>query len=109
MADIQKILKERLSQQQHEKLMAVDNPSVHAFVADAIELTNPKSVFVCTDSPEDIAHVGCSEDGGGALVMATSFASVALALPASTVVAAKAIPSLRFSTLPATIRAAAAL
>ena len=57
MADSKKILKERLSKEQYEKLMAVDNPTVHDFVADAIELTNPKSVFVCTDSAKDIAHV----------------------------------------------------
>lgn len=37
--------------------MTVDNPTVHAFVADAIDLTNPSSVFVCTDSAEDIAYV----------------------------------------------------
>jgi len=37
--------------------MAVDNPTVHTFVADAIELTNPESVFVCTDSAKDIAYV----------------------------------------------------
>ena len=57
MANVKKILKERLSKEQHERLMTVDNPTVHEFVADAIELTNPDSVFVCTDSPEDIAYV----------------------------------------------------
>ena len=57
MADIKKVLKQRLSKEQYERLTAVDNPAVDAFVADAIELTNPKSVFVCTDSAADIAYV----------------------------------------------------
>ncbi len=57
MTDSKKILKENLSTQQYERLMAVDNPAVHAFVADAIQLTSPKSVWVCTDSRADIAYV----------------------------------------------------
>ena len=37
--------------------MAVDNTKIHAFVADAIELTSPESVFVCADTEEDVKHV----------------------------------------------------
>ncbi len=33
--------------------MAIANPKLHSFVADAIELANPKSVYVCTDSLDD--------------------------------------------------------
>jgi GTP-dependent phosphoenolpyruvate carboxykinase len=42
-----------MSQQNFEKLIALDNEKLFSFVADAIELTNPASVFVCTDKPED--------------------------------------------------------
>ncbi len=37
--------------------MALENPKLHEFVANAIELTNPDSVFVCTDAPEDMANI----------------------------------------------------
>ena len=37
--------------------MEIANPRVHRFVADSINLCNPDSVFVMTDSDEDIAYV----------------------------------------------------
>ena len=57
MSNVNDILKERLSAESYSRLMAVDNVKIHAFVADAIELTNPEKVFVCTDSTEDVKHV----------------------------------------------------
>jgi phosphoenolpyruvate carboxykinase (GTP) len=57
MSDVNEVLKERLSADAYHKLMAVDNTKIHAFVADAVELTNPEKLFVCTDSEEDVRHV----------------------------------------------------
>ncbi|MBN1804447.1 MAG: phosphoenolpyruvate carboxykinase (GTP) [Sedimentisphaerales bacterium] len=57
MSDVKKFLKKKLSSKSYDKLMAVDNAKIHNFVADAIELTNPESVFVCTDFEDDISHV----------------------------------------------------
>ncbi len=57
MSNANEILKERLSADAYDKLMAVDNTKIHAFVADAIELTNPEELFVCTDSEQDVRHV----------------------------------------------------
>ena len=57
MSSTEEILKERLTQENYSKLMAVNNTKIHNFVADAIELTNPDEVFVCTDSEADIARV----------------------------------------------------
>ncbi len=51
------LLQENMTDEHHQRLMRVDNVRLHKFVADAIELCKPKSVFVVTDSPEDIAHV----------------------------------------------------
>ena len=51
------ILKKRLSDDNYSKLMALENPKLHDFVTDAIELCNPKDVFVCTDEVEDIAYI----------------------------------------------------
>jgi len=51
------LLHERLSEEDYRRLMALRNPKLHEFVADAIKLCNPRSVFVCTDSQDDIRHV----------------------------------------------------
>jgi len=51
------ILKEKLSATHYNKLAALENPKLHAFVAEAIELTNPDSVFVCTDAEQDAAYI----------------------------------------------------
>ena len=37
--------------------MALENPKLHAFVADAIELCQPESVYVCTDDPKDFDYI----------------------------------------------------
>ncbi len=55
--DVKELLKKRLSGEHYQRLAVLDNPKMHQFVADAIELTNPASVYVCTDAPEDIAYV----------------------------------------------------
>jgi phosphoenolpyruvate carboxykinase (GTP) len=49
-----KILKEKIDRKNYQKLIQISNPKVHEFVADAIELCRPASVFVCTDSAEDL-------------------------------------------------------
>ncbi|UCC22347.1 MAG: phosphoenolpyruvate carboxykinase (GTP) [Planctomycetota bacterium] len=56
MFDTKKLLKERLTAEHHDRLIALENPKMHDFVADAIQLCNPASVFVCTDAPDDIAY-----------------------------------------------------
>lgn len=50
----QEILKQRLTEENLRKLMALPNPKLHKFVAEAIELCNPDRVFVSTDSEEDV-------------------------------------------------------
>jgi phosphoenolpyruvate carboxykinase (GTP) len=57
MSSINELLKEKLTTENYNRLIAVDNLKIHEFVADAIELTNPEKVFVCTDSEEDVEHV----------------------------------------------------
>jgi len=55
--EVKDILKNRVNGKHYDRLVAVDHPKMHHFIADAIELTNPASVYVCTDSPEDVAHI----------------------------------------------------
>ncbi|MCW4044314.1 MAG: phosphoenolpyruvate carboxykinase (GTP) [Candidatus Bathyarchaeota archaeon] len=51
------VLRPKLSQTDYEKLAAITHPIVHEFIAKANDLCNPKSIFICSDSAEDIAHV----------------------------------------------------
>ncbi len=55
--DAEKVLKARLDEENYGKLAALENPKLHRFVAEFVELCTPDSVFVATDSPEDIAYV----------------------------------------------------
>ncbi|AJC71062.1 phosphoenolpyruvate carboxykinase [Thermococcus guaymasensis DSM 11113] len=50
-------LKELLPREQFEKIKAINNPELHAFLAEWIEWLEPDKVFVCTDSPEDEHYV----------------------------------------------------
>jgi phosphoenolpyruvate carboxykinase (GTP) len=40
-----------------KKLETIPNARLHRFIADAVELCNPDSVFVCSDDPKDIDYV----------------------------------------------------
>jgi phosphoenolpyruvate carboxykinase (GTP) len=57
MSKAKKLLKQRLSAEHYDRLIAINNPRTHDFVADAIQLCNPASVLVCTDDPRDIAYI----------------------------------------------------
>jgi phosphoenolpyruvate carboxykinase (GTP) len=57
MTNVNELLKEKLTAENYDRLMAVDNTRIHEFVADAIELAGPETVFVCTDCEEDVKHV----------------------------------------------------
>jgi phosphoenolpyruvate carboxykinase (GTP) len=57
MSNVKDFLKEKLTAENYSKLMAVDNVKIHDFIADAIKLTNPDEIFVCTDSQEDVKRV----------------------------------------------------
>jgi phosphoenolpyruvate carboxykinase (GTP) len=55
-SDISNVLKGKLDDRNLKALMAIENARLHALVADAIELCEPGSVWVSTDSAEDVAH-----------------------------------------------------
>jgi len=57
MKDYQRILQRRLDEANYRKLLALDNPKVERFVARFAEHCDPASVFVGTDSDEDVAYV----------------------------------------------------
>lgn len=67
MNDAQALLQQRLTKENYDKLMAIDCPKMHAFVADAIALTNPATVYVVTDAQKDLDAIRelAKQPGGG--------------------------------------------
>jgi len=57
MSNVNELLKEKLTTENYTRLMALDNPKMHEFIADAIELTGAASVSVLTDSQEDRTYL----------------------------------------------------
>ncbi len=57
MTDYRQILRRRLDETNYGKLAALRNPKVEQFVAEFAQHCDPASVFVGTDSAEDIAYV----------------------------------------------------
>ena len=55
--DTTNLFNTRLSEKDFGKLTRINNPKLLQFVAKYIELCNPDTVFVCTDSPEDRIYI----------------------------------------------------
>jgi phosphoenolpyruvate carboxykinase (GTP) len=55
--DHEQTLRKHLSAEHLRRLMVLKNPKLQRWVAEAIELCEPESVFVCTDDAEDIAYM----------------------------------------------------
>lgn len=54
--EVRNALKDRLGDQ-YDKLAAIANPQLHAFIAEYVALCNPAQIFVCTDSADDIRYI----------------------------------------------------
>jgi phosphoenolpyruvate carboxykinase (GTP) len=55
-ADNLQVLQSKLDAENYEKVAILANERLIAFLADAITLCEPETVWVSTDSPEDVAH-----------------------------------------------------
>ena len=51
------VLSSRISDENLQKLLKIENPEVHLFIARYIELCNPETVFICSNSSEDIDYI----------------------------------------------------
>ncbi len=51
------MLKTKLGEKNYQKLIGINNPNLHQFIAEYVELCNPDEIFVCTGSPEDIQYI----------------------------------------------------
>ncbi|MDD5094403.1 MAG: phosphoenolpyruvate carboxykinase domain-containing protein, partial [Dehalococcoidia bacterium] len=50
-------LKRRLGDDNYKKLTKIKNPALDEFVAKYVELCNPDSIFVCTDTKKDLEYI----------------------------------------------------
>jgi phosphoenolpyruvate carboxykinase (GTP) len=50
-------LRKKMGEKGYNRLAQIDNPALNQFIAKYIELCNPASVFVCTDTPEDFKYI----------------------------------------------------
>lgn len=54
--ELGRLLESKMDPTSLKRLAAIDNDRLHAFVADAVELCQPDTVWVSTDSDEDVAY-----------------------------------------------------
>ncbi|MDI6820162.1 MAG: phosphoenolpyruvate carboxykinase (GTP) [Candidatus Hodarchaeaceae archaeon] len=50
-------LRPKMREPDYGKLCAIPNQKVHQFVAEAAELCNPKDIFICSDTPDEVAYI----------------------------------------------------
>ncbi len=50
-------LEERLGREDLDKLSRINNAGVYEFVAEAVKICNPAEVFICSDTPDEIARI----------------------------------------------------
>jgi len=50
-------LKRKLNEEELKKLIKIKNISVHKFISEAIDICKPKDVFICSDTPDEIARI----------------------------------------------------
>lgn len=50
-------LQAKTSQDDYEKLSAIDNTDVHRAIYESAELCNPDNIFVCSDTPDEVAFI----------------------------------------------------
>jgi len=55
--DHRRLLESALDRENFDKLTYLENPTLHRFVAESIELCKPDSIFVCSDAKDDIAFI----------------------------------------------------
>ena len=50
-------LQARTSQDNYERLCAIDNPKVYQAIFESAELCNPDTIFICSDTADEAAHI----------------------------------------------------
>ena len=71
------VLQSRVNTEDYKKLCAINNPKIHQAIAEAAELGNPDKIFICSDTPDEIAHIRN-------MAIVTGEESAAVAIPGHT-------------------------
>jgi phosphoenolpyruvate carboxykinase (GTP) len=50
-------LQARMSQNDHKRLSAIDNTEVYKAIYESAELCNPDTIFICSDTPDEVAYI----------------------------------------------------
>lgn len=50
-------LRVKLDESSFEKLSKIPSTGVHKFIAESARLCNPKEIFICSDTPDEIAYI----------------------------------------------------
>ncbi len=50
-------LRARTTQDDYEKLCDISDPKVHETIHRAVELCNPDNIFICSDTPDEVAYI----------------------------------------------------
>ncbi|MFC2056468.1 phosphoenolpyruvate carboxykinase (GTP) [Chloroflexota bacterium] len=51
------VLQAKTSKDNYEKLSAINNPGVYRAIYESVELCNPDTIFICSDTPDEVAHI----------------------------------------------------
>ncbi len=70
-------LQAKTTNEDYEKLSAINNKEVHRAVYESAELCNPDNVFICSDTPDEVAYIRN-------MAIVTGEESAALILPGHT-------------------------
>jgi phosphoenolpyruvate carboxykinase (GTP) len=57
MSEFLQKLKTSLKEAEYNKIAKIKNREVHKFIVEAIDICTPKDVFVCSDTPDEIAYI----------------------------------------------------
>jgi len=50
-------LESKLSREDSDKLSRIKNGGIHEFIAEAVKICNPAEIFICSDTPDEIARI----------------------------------------------------
>jgi len=70
-------LQPKLTKDDYKKLSVISNPEVHQAIFESAELCNPADIFICSDTPDEVAHIRN-------MAIVTGEESAALSIPGHT-------------------------
>ena len=50
-------LQPKLNKDDYKKLSVISNPAIHEAIYKSAELCNPADIFICSDTPDEVAHI----------------------------------------------------